>query len=247
MVKAGAKSIKHAVVKGEIEKVERLVRDALKKRGSKDILAELLEGMGVVGEKFERKEYFVPETLLSAHAMQKGIEILKPHLDIGRAEAKGKVIIGTVEGDIHDIGKNLVSMFLEGAGFEVHNLGRDVPTKVFLEKAKELKPDIVALSALLTTTIEKMQEVIKEISANGLNSKFKIIVGGAALSREAAKEIGADGYAEDAAKAVRLCEELMKKQREKKLAVALQGERRSLRKQSLLEANKRSVMSREKK
>jgi len=243
----GKAGIKEAVIKGEIEKVVKLVKSAVRRKSANEVLTELLEGMRVVGEKFERKEYFVPETLLSAHAMQKGIEVLKPHLDIGKAEAKGRVIIGTVEGDIHDIGKNLVSMFLEGAGFEVHDLGRDVPAKVFLQKVDELKPDILALSALLTTTIEKMEEVIKEISSNGLSKDLKIIVGGAALSREVAEEIGAHGYAEDAAKAVRLCEELMKNQRKKKLAVAQQDERRNLRKQSLLEANKRSVMSREKK
>ena len=205
--------IEKAVINGEIEKIEKLVRKELQRRNASDILEEMIHGMSIVGDKFERKEYFVPETLLSAHAMQKGLEILKPYLKIEKAKAKGKVIIGTVEGDIHDIGKNLVAMFLEGAGFEVHDLGRDVPATVFIEKAKEIKPDIVALSALLSTSIEKMREIIEEFSGNNLREDLKIIVGGAALSQDIADEIGADGYAEDANKAVKLCERILEEKK----------------------------------
>lgn len=213
------KEIENAIVKGEIERIEELVKKALEKRSAGDILEEMIAGMRIVGDKFEKKEYFVPETLLSAHAMQKGMEILKPYLKIEKAKAKGKVIIGTVEGDIHDIGKNLVSMFLEGAGFEVHDLGRDVATEIFIEKAKEIKPDIVGLSALLSTSIEKMREIIEEFSENGLRDNLKIVVGGAALSEDIAFEIGADAYAEDANKAVKICERLLEEMKRNKAII----------------------------
>jgi methylmalonyl-CoA mutase cobalamin-binding domain/chain len=134
-------------------------------------------------------------------------------LPIEKAGVQGKIIIGTVEGDVHDIGKNLVAMFEEGAGFEVHNLGRDVPTSEFVAKARELEPHIVGLSAMMSTSMEKMGEVIEEFEKNGLRDRVAFMIGGAAVTEEFAKEIGADGYAEDATKAVRLCERLMRERK----------------------------------
>jgi corrinoid protein of di/trimethylamine methyltransferase len=202
--------IKRAIIDGEIDKIEGMIKESLDKGTEpNDVLHEMIDGMGVVGEKFEKKEYYVPETLLSAHAMQKGLDLLRPLLPHEKADIQGTVIIGTVEGDVHDIGKNLVAMFIEGAGFQVHNLGRDVPISLFVEKAKELEPDIVGLSAMMSTSMERMQEVIEEFERNGLKDKVAFIIGGAAVTEDYAREIGADGYAEDATKAVRLCERLM--------------------------------------
>lgn len=170
--------------------------------------------MEVVGEKFEKKEYYVPETLLSAYAMQKGLDILKPLLKYKKSQATGRVVIGTVEGDVHDIGKNLVAMFLEGAGFEVYNLGRDVPASKFVEKAKEVDADIVGLSAMMTTTVEEMRRVIKEFDKQGMRNGIAFIIGGAATTEEFAREIGADGYGMDARKAILLCEKIMREKNE---------------------------------
>ncbi len=201
--------LKEAIVNGKIEEIENIVRDLLKKENPNAILKEMILAMDVVGDLFEKKEYYVPEVLLSAHTMQRALNILKPHLVVVEANIPGRVIIGSVEGDVHDIGKNLVAMFLEGAGFEVHDLGRDVSISKFVQKIKEIKPDIVALSALMTTTMEKMRETIERFKEDGLRERVKIVVGGASVTEEFAKEIGADGYAEDAVKAVNLCERLM--------------------------------------
>jgi 5-methyltetrahydrofolate--homocysteine methyltransferase len=206
--------IKEAIINGDINEIEGMVEHSLKNGiEANDILKELIAGMEVVGDKFEKKEYYVPEVLLSAHAMQKGLNMLRPLLAYEKVKVQGKIIIGTVEGDVHDIGKNLVAMFLEGAGFQVHNLGRDVPTSLFVEKAREIEPDIVGLSAMMSTSMEKMQEVIEEFEQKKLRKKVAFIIGGAAVTEEFAKEIGADGYAEDARKAVRLCEKLMRERR----------------------------------
>ncbi len=206
--------IKGAIVNGEIDKIEGSIKKSLKEGiEPNDILKDMIAGMGVVGEKFEKKEYYVPEVLLSAHAMQRGLDLLQPLLPIEKANVRGKVIIGTVEGDVHDIGKNLVAMFIEGAGFQVHNLGRDVPTPLFAEKAQEIEPDIIGLSAMMSTSMERMQDVIEDFKRKRLRKKVAFMIGGAAVTEEVAKEIGADGYAEDATKAVRLCEKLMKARR----------------------------------
>ncbi len=202
--------IKEAIINGEIDKIESAVRDSLDiGTEPNDILDEMIAGMEVVGERFENKEYYVPETLLSAHAMQKGLDLLRPLLPYEKADTKGLIIIGTVEGDVHDIGKNLVAMFEEGAGFEVHNLGRDVPASEFVEKAKELRPDIVGLSAMMSTSMENMRDVIEAFKKDGLRDSVSFIIGGAAVTEEFAREIGADGYAEDASKCIKLCEKLM--------------------------------------
>jgi len=206
--------IKEAIINGDIDNIEGIVKGALDSgTAPDDVLGEMIAGMEIVGEKFEKKEYYVPETLLSAHTMQKGLDLLRPLLPYKKSDKRGLIIIGTVEGDVHDIGKNLVAMFEEGAGFEVHNLGRDVATSEFVAKARELRPDIVGLSAMMSTSMEKMGEVIEAFKREGLRESVAIIIWGAAPTEEFAREIGADGYAEDAAKAVRLCEKLMKERR----------------------------------
>ncbi len=210
----GDASIEEAIVNGEINDIGALVKNALKKRDPEEVLKALIFGMEEVGDKFESKEYFVPEVLLSAHTMQKGLELLRPMLFATGNRNKGKILIGSVEGDVHDIGKNLVAMFLEGAGFEVHNLGRDVPAHIFAEKVQELKPDVVALSAMMSTTVERMHDVMKEFERLDIDD-IKFVVGGAAASDAYAKKIGANGYASDASKAIRLFEEIIEAMREK--------------------------------
>lgn len=177
---------------------------------AKRILDEgLIAGMSVVGEKFKNCEYFVPEVLVAARAMKAAMEILRPLLAVSDVEPIGTVVIGTVRGDLHDIGKNLVAMMLEGAGFKVIDLGVDVPTEKFIEAAKENNADIVGMSALLTTTMTYMPEVIKALETEGIRNKVKVIVGGAPVTQEWADQIGADGYAPDAASAVDKCKELL--------------------------------------
>jgi 5-methyltetrahydrofolate--homocysteine methyltransferase len=210
--------IKKAVIEGKIYEIEELVNAALEHgEAANDILKDMISGMEVVSDLFERRVYYVPETLLSAHAMQRGLDIIRPLLNYDKVEVQGKVLIGTVAGDVHDIGKNLVSMFLEGAGFEVKNLGRDVPTQVFVEETRKYKPDILGLSAMMSTTIVKMREVIEALEEAGLRDDVLVIIGGAAASESYAREIGADGYASDAAKAVKLCEKLMKERGKREL------------------------------
>jgi 5-methyltetrahydrofolate--homocysteine methyltransferase len=165
----------------------------------------MITAMGEVGRLFEEGEYFVLEMLISARAMQSGLEILKPHLVASGVEPKGKVVIGTVRGDLHDIGKNLVAMMIEGAGYEVIDLGTDVPPERFVGAIRE-GVNLVGMSALLTTTMAKMSSTIEAIESAGLRGTVKIIIGGAPVTQGFADQIGADGFAEDASKAVSLIE-----------------------------------------
>jgi 5-methyltetrahydrofolate--homocysteine methyltransferase len=166
----------------------------------------LTAGMQVVGEKFSTKEYFIPDMLASAEAVGAAMDILKPVLESANVETKGKFAIATVKGDIHDIGKNIVAILLKGAGYEVHDLGIDVPTEKVVEFVKEEKPGYLGLSALLTTTMTEMGVVIKALEENKLRSSIKVLIGGAAVSEEFAQEIGADAYCVDAFDAVRVLE-----------------------------------------
>lgn len=172
--------------------------------------AGLVATMGKVGRLFENGEYFVPEMLISARAMQSALVLLKPFLAVSGAKATGKVAIGTVQGDLHDIGKNLVGMMLEGAGFEIIDLGTDVRPEVFVGVVETKHVDIIALSALLTTTMPKMQATIEALKAASLRDKVKVIIGGAPVTETYAQQIGADGYAPDASAASRLATKLMK-------------------------------------
>jgi len=169
----------------------------------------LIAGMGVVGTRFKAGDMYVPEVLMSARAMSAGIEIVRPLIAETDMPSFGKVLLGTVKGDLHDIGKNLVGMLLESSGFTVINLGVDISPEQFVQAVKEHNPDIVALSALLTTTMTAMKETIEILEEEGLKDKLKIIVGGTPVSQEFANEIGADGYAPDAGSAADLCKKML--------------------------------------
>jgi len=200
-----------AVIAGNRKKVQELVEDALKEGvpPEKIINEGLLAGMSVIGERFKKNEIFVPEVLVSARAMQVGMDILKPLLTKSSGVIKGKVVIGTVEGDLHDIGKNLVAIMFEGAGYQVIDLGIDVPPDKFVEAIREHNPDIVGMSALLTVTMPQMKVTLDVMEKEGVREKVKVIVGGAPVTEEFAKEIGADGYAPDATSAVELVNRLL--------------------------------------
>lgn len=172
-----------------------------------EILNKMISAMDVVGEKFKNGEIFVPEMLIAAKAMKKGVEVLKPHLASGAAGALGKVVIGTVAGDLHDIGKNLVAMMIESAGFEVIGLGVDVPADKFVEAASADGVKIVACSALLTTTMPALEATITALKAAGKD--YKIMVGGAPITPEFAAKVGADAYTPDAATAAKKAKELV--------------------------------------
>ncbi|HEU20600.1 MAG TPA: cobalamin-binding protein [Deltaproteobacteria bacterium] len=171
----------------------------------KQIIADgLTAGMEIVGQKFNAKEYYVPDMLASAEAVSEAMDILKPHLEGSGVASRGKFAIVTVKGDIHDIGKNIVAILLKGAGYEVDDLGIDVPTEKIVEYVREQKPDFLGLSALLTTTMLVMGEIIEALSAVGLRGSVKVLIGGAAVSEEFAREIGADTYCADGFEAVRV-------------------------------------------
>ncbi|TET10583.1 MAG: cobalamin-binding protein [Candidatus Atribacteria bacterium] len=198
------KELKEALFRGDILKVREITQRALlEKIEPKEILEQgLIKGMNVVGIKFKNNEIFLPEVLLASQAMYGGLELLQPELIKSGVKAVGKVIIGTAKGDLHDIGKNLVAMMLRGGGFEVIDLGIDVPPEKFLKASQEHQPDIVGISALLTTTMIGMRDVITILKKASLRSKIKVMVGGAPVTQEFADEIGADVYAPNAASAV---------------------------------------------
>ena len=195
--------IAQAVEAGKAKIVTGLVQEALDEGfAPMDILNQgLIDAMGGIGEKFKNNEIFVPEMLVAARAMKKGVEVVKPHLGDGSAAVKGKLIIGTVQGDLHDIGKNLVSMMIESAGFEVIDLGVDVPKEKFIEGVSDPDVVLVGCSALLTTTMPALRETVEALNQLPNRSQFKIMVGGAPVTQEFADEIGADIYTEDAAAA----------------------------------------------
>ena len=175
-----------------------------------DVIADgVVPAMTIVGEKFETAEFFLPEMMAAALAARGILEVLRPRLAAAHAEPVGRVVIGTVKGDLHDIGKNLVCMMMEGAGFEVIDLGPDVPAEKFVAAIQEHQPGIVGLSALLTTTAPMMRTILGSLQQAGVRDQVKVLVGGAAVSTEFADEIGADGYAPDAGAAVRKAKELL--------------------------------------
>lgn len=204
------KEIYQVVLGGEIDKVPDAVQQALDANTSANEILDsgLIAAMKEVGRLFEEGEFFVPEMLISARAMQGGLNVLKPYLVDSGVQPKGKVIMGTVKGDLHDIGKNLVSMMLEGAGYEVEDLGTDVAAEDFVDKIKE-GADIVGFSALLTTTMPSIETSIQAIKEAGLRDSIKIMIGGAPVTQEYADEIGADGFAVDASRAVTLADSII--------------------------------------
>lgn len=194
--------ISELMQKGNLPEVVRLCNVAIEEGSTaSSILDALLSGMGVIGGKFKRNEVFVPEVLIAARAMNGGLDVIKPLLVEEGVESIGKVVIGTVKGDLHDIGKNLVSMMLTGAGFEVIDLGVDVSADKFIAGIEEHEADIVCMSALLTTTMTNMKAIIDAVEEKGLRDKVKIMIGGAPVTTGYAEEIGADLYTPDAATA----------------------------------------------
>ncbi|MDP2919218.1 MAG: corrinoid protein [Dehalococcoidia bacterium] len=169
----------------------------------------MIAAMGEVGRRFEEGEFFIPEMLIAATTMETGLAVLQPHLTQQGVKSAGRILIGTVKGDLHDVGKNLVAMMLRGSGFEVIDLGVDIAPERFVEEALSKKPQVIAMSALLTTTMPSMNTTIQALKEAGLRSKVKVIIGGAPLSDSYAKEIGADGYAPDANRAVKVARSLL--------------------------------------
>ncbi|MCP4114260.1 MAG: cobalamin-binding protein [Desulfobacteraceae bacterium] len=205
------KTITETLLTGDGEKVVELTRAALDAGiAAKDILNQgLIAGMDIVGERMESGEMFIPEVLMAAQAMGGAVEILKPLLSDEDAAGGGTIVLGTVKGDLHDIGKNLVSMMMESAGFKVINMGVDIEPDAFIQAIKDNDADILALSALLTTTMPMMEQTIKSVEESGLRDKVKILVGGAPVNQSFADEIGADGYAPDAGSASKLAKQLI--------------------------------------
>ncbi len=208
---ADLSKLSQAVIDADWEAVGDLVREALEEgvRPEEIIGDGLIKGMQVVGDLFKRDELFVPEVLACARAMKAGMDILEPLIAGGEKKAIGTVLLGTVKGDLHDIGKNLVKMMLEGAGFKVIDLGINVPVETFVAKAAEIRPEIVGMSALLTTTMAMMKQTIDAFEEAGIRRQLKIMVGGAPVTQAFAEEIGADGWAQDAGAAVDTAKSLM--------------------------------------
>lgn len=206
---ADLEALADAIIKGDKDEAQRLTQECVDEgMAAEEILnGGLTAGMDVVGKKFKANEFYVPEVLIAARAMHAGMDIIEPLLAESDVQATGKVVIGTVKGDLHDIGKNLVTMMLQGGGFDVIDAGIDVSAEDFLQQAKENEADIVALSALLTTTMPQMKSVIEAIDESGIG--VATMIGGAPVTQEYADEIGASGYAPDAASAVDTAKELV--------------------------------------
>lgn len=208
---ADYEQLAEAVIKGNMDSVVELTNEAVEegKKPNEIIENGLISGMNVVGKRFKAGDMFVPEVLMAAKAMKDGMNIVKPLLLEGEMSSKGKILLGTVSGDLHDIGKNLVGMMIESSGMEIINVGTDVSPEEFVEKIREHKPDVLAMSALLTTTMLSMQDTIEVLKEEGLRDSVKVVVGGAPVTQEFADKIGADGWAPDAASAKDLVYDLI--------------------------------------
>jgi 5-methyltetrahydrofolate--homocysteine methyltransferase len=198
-----------AMSEGNAKRISELTQEALDRGESADVVLNqgLIASLSEIGIQFKNCEIFLPEMLIAARAMHAGLGVLRPFLAKSSGKKAAKVVLGTVKGDLHDIGKNLVGMMLEGGGFQVFDLGMDVPAEMFIQSAKEHEAQVIAISALLTTTMIQMQKTVERIRAEGLN--VKVVVGGAPVTATFAKEIGADGYAEDAPSAVSMVKEIL--------------------------------------
>ncbi len=202
--------IAKAVEEGNLYEIEDMVSAALSAgENAKDLLEALMAGLKDCGDRFETGEFFLPELLGSGDAFKKGMAILAPKLSVGDRVSQGKVVLGTMRGDVHDIGKNLVGFMLSSAGFTVVDIGVDVPTEAFVQAVREHQPQVLGMSALLTTTMLGMEDVIKELKKQGLRDKVKVIIGGGPVSKKYAEDIGADAYGNDAAQAVSLVRSLL--------------------------------------
>ncbi|MBU2513840.1 corrinoid protein [bacterium] len=206
------RQIQNFIINGDNESLNKLVRKQLKKgMSASNILYDgMIPAMDHIGTEFKFNRIFIPEVLLSARAMNDGLILLEPHLSQRRSALRHRILIGTIHGDMHDIGKNLVAIMLKGAGFEILDLGFNVPVETYIEKMREYQPEIVCLSSLLTTAMPGMKTVIDEMEQNGIRQKIKVLVGGAPVSQRFADNIGADGYADDAIQAVDLAKNLLK-------------------------------------
>ena len=204
--------LRDAIVNLDIDAVQKAAKEAIEARipAYKAVINGMAKGMEIVGQKYESGEYFLAELIMAGETMKEGMAILEPHLKTGDIKSAGKVVIGTVRGDLHDIGKNVVVTLLKAANFDVVDLGVDVSPEQFVEAVKKHKPDIVAMSALLTTTMIEMESVIKGLKEAGLRDKVKVIIGGAPITQEYAEKIGADAAAVDAVEGIRRCSEWMK-------------------------------------
>jgi len=207
--------IRDAIVNLDIDGVQKACKDAVDAGipAYKAVTDGMAVGMEIVGEKYEKNEYFLAELIMAGETMKEGMKVLEPHLKAGDVKTIGKVVIGTVRGDLHDIGKNVVATLLNAAGFEVIDVGVDVPAEKFVEEVKNSNANIVGMSALLTTTMIEMEAVIKALKDAGLRKKVKIIIGGAPITSEYAKKIGADSAARDAVEGVNICKSWVMKKR----------------------------------
>jgi len=205
------KEIYDSVVDGQSALVQQKVTQALEAGENPAVILNdgMIAAMAEVGQRFEAGDFFVPEMLIAARAMQSGMALLKPHLALADVKSAGKVVIGTVKGDLHDIGKNLVAMMLEGAGFEIKDLGTDVTPEKFVSEAQASGAQIVAMSALLTTTMTNMKTTVEALKAAGVRDSVKVLIGGAPVTDAYAQQIGADGYAADASRAVAVAKSLL--------------------------------------
>lgn len=204
------KDLYNAILEGQQGVAQEQVEQALASGANPaDVLNAMVTAMGEVGRLFEEGEYFVPEMLIAARAMKTGMEILKPQLVDADIKPVGTIVAGTVKGDLHDIGKNLVCMMLEGAGFQVVDLGADVAPEAFVAAVKEHQPNFVAMSALLTTTMPNMQTTIEALKEAGVRDDVRVLIGGAPITDAYAEKIGADGYAADASRAVKVAKSLV--------------------------------------
>jgi 5-methyltetrahydrofolate--homocysteine methyltransferase len=203
--------VSEQIVAYDADKLVESVKKALEQGiPSYEIVLAMSRGMQVVGQKFEDKEYFLPDLLMAADAMKTAMDILGPHITTARAASAGRVLIGTVEGDIHDIGKNIVVIFLKSAGFEVFDLGTDVPVAKFIEEVRTVNPDILGLSGLMSTSMPVMGEVLEALKREGLRNRMKVMLGGAPVTDEFAKSVGADAASNEALSGIRTMEKWMK-------------------------------------
>lgn len=207
--------LRESVIDLDEGRVKKATEEAIAQRISpQDIIAKgLMEGMKEVGERFERRDFFLPELIACGEVMKAAFGILRPLLAASKEASLGKVLLGTVQGDIHDIGKNIIGQLLESNGFELHDIGVDVPAETFVSKAKEIEPDVIALSALLSGAISKAAETVMALRENGIQSK--IIIGGAATTQEVAEDIGADAHGKDAWEGVQKVQQLVFARRQK--------------------------------
>ncbi|PAW79956.1 MAG: cobalamin-binding protein [Verrucomicrobia bacterium Tous-C9LFEB] len=205
------KKFTDAVVNGDEDLAVEAANEAIASNldATEAIVDGLSKGMGIVGEYFESQEYFLPEVIVASEAFKAGVKILQPHIKVQQGTKPSKIVIGTVQGDTHDIGKNIVGIMLGAAGFEVIDVGRDVSPKAFVDKVKETNADLLGLSALMTTSMVNMKKVLALLNEEGVRGQVKVMIGGAAISQRYADEIGADGYSVDAVAAVRLAQKLV--------------------------------------